>query len=502
MRLRDRIRPRMDQPGKNQRRAIIDIGSNTVRLVIYAGPPRAPSVVFNEKVTAKLGKGLAETGLLSDKAAITALAALARYAALLEAQGITQIETVATAAARDAGNGPEFLAKVAALGLSPRLLSGQEEAVTSAWGVLAAFPGAEGIVADLGGGSLELTDIAGDTCEHGVSFPWGSLRLRGLRAAGPQKFARHVKRELKAVGWAGRKGLPLFLVGGSCRALAQYAKHVLAWPIEDPHAFELEPSRALALFRPLEQGQLDAAIPGVSSTRLAALPDAAALVVNLVRELKPSKLVFSSWGLREGLLYRQLSSEARAEDVLLAGITAFAEDLGTSTATAAMIADWTALTAPAADPAREPLRLAATALALASLRLEPNLRPQHSVDWALRKRWIGLDAEGRAMLAATLLANSGKLTVPEGVARIASLGALREAVAWGLAVRLARKLSGCSPRPLAASALSRSGSKLVLTVQAPFQVLVTDTIEKDLRQLAAWLGLEPEIALPSAIPSR
>lgn len=499
MRLRARIRPEMDQPGTNQRRAIIDIGSNTVRLVIYAGPLRAPTVVFNEKVTAKLGKAVAETGLLSDKAAGAALAALARYAALLDAQGITQVETVATAAARDAGNGPEFLAKVAALGLSPRLLSGQEEAVTSAWGVLAAFPGAHGIVGDLGGGSLELTDISGDMCEHGVSFPWGSLRLRALRSAGPQKFARHVKRELKAAGWAGRKGLPLFLVGGSCRALAQYAKHVLAWPIEDPHGFELEPSRALTLFRPLEQGQLDAAIPGVSSTRLAALPDAAALVVNLVRELKPSKLVFSSWGLREGLLYRQLSSESRASNVLMAGVDAFAKDLGTSTTTTGMIADWTALAAPA-HPAREPLRLAATALALASLRLEPNLRAQHSVDWALRKRWIGLDAEGRAMLAATLLANSGKLTVPEGVARIASLGALREAVAWGLAVRLARKFSGCSPRPLAASALSRSGGNLVLTVEAPFQALVTDPIEKDLRQLAAWLALEPEIACSPPSP--
>ena len=489
-RLQNRIRADMDQ-----RRAIIDIGSNTVRLVIYSGSPRAPTVVFNEKVTAKLGKAVAETGLLAERASAAALAALARYAALLEVQGITQVETVATAAARDAANGPEFLARITALGLSPRLLSGQEEAVTSAWGVLAAFPGAHGIVADLGGGSLELTDIAGDHCEHGVSFPWGSLRLRGLRAPGPQKFARHIKRELKAVGWAGRKGLPLYLVGGSCRALAQYAKHVLAWPIEDPHGFELAPGRALALFRPLEQGQFDTAIPGVSATRLAALPDAAALIVNLVRELKPSKLVFSSWGLREGLLYRRLSPRGRAENVLLAGVTAFAEDLGTSAATAAGIAGWTADAAPASEANREPLRVAATALALASLRLEPNLRPHHTVDWALRKRWIGIDAEGRAMLAAALLANAGKLTVPEGVARIASLGALGEAVGWGLAARLARKFSGCSPQPLKGSTLTRNGTKLTLSVRTPFQALLTENIEKDLRQLAAWLGLEAEIGL-------
>jgi exopolyphosphatase/guanosine-5'-triphosphate,3'-diphosphate pyrophosphatase len=477
----------------DQRRAIIDIGSNTVRLVIYAGPPRAPTVQFNEKVTARLGKGVGETGLLSDKAMAAALAALARYATILKVSGIARIETVATAAARDAANGPQFLAKVTALGLAPRLLSGQEEAVTSARGVLAAFPGAHGVVADLGGGSLELTDIEGDHCEHGVSLPWGSLRLRALRAAGPAKFARHIKQELKALGWAGRKGQPLFLVGGSCRALAQYAKHVLAWPIDDPHGFELNPGRALELFRPLEQGQLEGSIPGISSSRVAALPDAAALIVNLVRELKPSKLVFSSWGLREGLLYEKLSPAERAQDVMVAGVAAFAADLGTPLKTAETIAGWTSAASPATDPARKPLRLAATLLSLASLRVEPNLRAEHAVDWALRKRWIGLDAEGRAMLAAALLANAGRSAIPEGVARIASLGPLREATAWGLAVRLARKFSGCSPQVLAGSALTRVGNKLVLAVRPPFVALVTETIEKDLRQLAAWLGLEPEV---------
>lgn len=474
----------------DQRRAIIDIGSNTVRLVVYAGSARAPTVVFNEKVTARLGKGVAENGLLADKGMAQALAALGRYAALLKAQKVARVETVATAAARDASNGPEFLAQVTALGLQPRLLSGQEEAETSAWGVLSAFPGAHGIVADLGGGSLELTDIEGDHCEHGVSFPWGSLRLKALRAAGPQKFARHIRDELKAVGWAGRKGLPLFLVGGSCRALAQYAKHVLDWPIDDPHGFELEPERAVSLFRPLETGEPDSAIPGISSSRLAALPDAAALIVNLVKALKPSKVVFSSWGLREGLLYQRLTPEERAQDVLLASIGAFAEELGSPLAHAAMIAEWTR---GIAGPDRESLRLAATHLALASLGLEPNLRAQHVTDWALRKRWIGLDAEGRAMLAAALLANAGRLPPPSALARIASPGAIHDAAAWGLATRLARKFSGCTAEPLARSELRIDDGRLVLAAAAPFQALITETIEKDLRQLAAWLKLDPAI---------
>ena len=122
--------------------AIIDIGSNTVRLVIYGGPARAPAVLYNEKVTARLGKGVAEDGKLSEKAMGTVLAALGRFEALLRLRGVKKVQTVATAAARDASNGPAFLARVAALGLNPRLLSGEEEAVTSARGVLAAFPGA------------------------------------------------------------------------------------------------------------------------------------------------------------------------------------------------------------------------------------------------------------------------------------------------------------------------------------------------------------------------
>lgn len=476
----------------DQRRAIIDIGSNTVRLVIYAGPPRAPRAVFNEKVTAKLGKGLAETGLLGDKAMAAALAALARYKTLLDLSGVTQIETVATAAARDAANGAQFLAEVTALDLSPRLLSGEEEAETSAQGVLAAFPGAHGIVADLGGGSLELTDIADDCCAHGVSLPWGSLRIRALRAAGPDKFARHVRQELKAVGWSSRKGEPLFLVGGSCRALAHYAKHVLDWPIDDPHGFELAAERAVSLFRPLEQGPPDGPIPGISSSRFAALPDAAALIVNLVKSLKPAKLVFSSWGLREGLLYQQLGASERARDVLLASVGDFAEELGVPVGRAEPIAAWTA---EVAKPGWDSLRLAATHLALASLKLEPNLRAEHSADWALRKRWIGLDAQGRAMLAAALLANAGHLPPPSALARIASPDVLHEAAAWGLAVRLARKLGGGARLPLEDSRLTKAGNKLVLNVPSRFRALVTEPVEKDLRALATWLGLERAIVL-------
>ena len=476
-------------------RAIIDIGSNTVRLVIFGGPRRAPTVLFNEKVSAKLGRGLAETGMLSDKAMKAALAALARYRALLRLKGIDDVDTVATAAARDAGNGPEFLGKVRALGLEPRLLSGEQEALAAAHGVMAAFPGASGVVADLGGGSLELTDIAEDRAEHGISLPLGTLRLAALRTSGPARFSRQVHNTLAAAQLTNANGRPLYLVGGSCRALARHAMQRLDWPLDDPHAFDLPAPVALSLFRSAAQAKFSGAVAGISASRLAALPDAAALIGALVRELEPSRVVFSGWGLREGLLYQTLEPDARLQDPLIAGVADWAATMGVSAQVAAMVAGWTVRAHLAASGTREPLRLAATFLALASEPVEPNLRAELAVDWALRKRWVGIDAEGRAMLAMAALANTGRREAPPGLARLAPETALREAATWGLAVRLCRKLTGGSAEALSHSTLDIEGERLVLSLSAPLHALYTETIGKDLKVLAEWLGMESAVVL-------
>lgn len=460
-----------------------------MRLVLFGGSPRAPVVLHNEKVTAKLGRALADTGAIPDKAMNAALASLARYAAVLRLHGVARVETVATAAAREASNGPEFLARVAELGLEPRLLSGEEEALAAAYGVIAAFPGAAGVVADLGGGSLELTDIAGGAAEHGISLPLGTLHLAGLRSAGPAKFARKVNRHLKAARLTNTPGQPLYLVGGSSRSLARHAMQRLAWPLDDTHGLTLDAPVALRLFRSAAQGNFARATQGISQSRLAAMPDAAALLAAVIRQLKPSQVVFSGWGLREGLLYAGLSDEARLQDPLIAGVGAWAERHGTSLAAATMVAGWTVRAAPAGDEASERLRLAATLLALATWHVEPNLRCDLALDWALRKRWIGVDSAGRAQLAMAALASTGRTDVPENLMRLASAEFLRDAAAWGLATRLCRKLTTVAAPALAASTLTRSDERLTLTVREPYHALVTDTVEKELKALAGWLGL-------------
>lgn len=491
---------RMAGTAMAERHAIIDIGSNSVRVVVYDGPARAPSVLLNEKVTARLGRGVGETGELSDKAMRSALAALARYATLLRMMDIRDVETVATAAVRDASNGGLFLEKVRALGLDPRLLSGEEEAIASAHGVMAAFPGAKGVVADLGGGSLELTELDGQTARHGVTMPFGTLRLEALRATGAQKFNARVHKALRAVDWPDGSGLPLYLVGGSWRALARYVMAQLDWPLDDPHGWELDTETAIKLCRGIVTGKLRTDVPRLSPARLATLPDAAALLAVLAREIKPASLIFSSWGLREGLLYRRLSPGVRAQDPMLAGVSAFAETLDVSPAAGTMVAGWTAEVCAASESgpkkfSGERLRLAATMLALAAQRVEPNLRMEQAMDWALRKRWIGIDDRERAILAMAAMANTGRTAIPDEYLRLASLADLRDAVTWGLATRLCRKFSGCIAQTLSGSALARKSGRLVLSMQQPLQPLYTEAVEKDLRLLANWLDAEPVVEL-------
>ncbi len=186
------------------RSAIIDIGSNSVRLVVYQGPARVPAPIFNEKVMAGLGRSLSETGTIDPAAFELARTALARFAWLVGEMQVADVRTVATAAVRDASNGADLIAAAEALGLNVEVLSGEEEANAAGLGVLSAIPDADGIVGDLGGGSLELVRIVAGTVTDRISFPLGVLRLGAIRAKGKGALDRRVERMLIDAGWVGR----------------------------------------------------------------------------------------------------------------------------------------------------------------------------------------------------------------------------------------------------------------------------------------------------------
>lgn len=482
--------------GSAGERAIIDIGSNTVRLVVYGGTMRAPTVLLNEKVTAKLGREIAATGRLSDEAMALALRGLRRFVLLLADLGITDIETVATAAVRDASNGPQFAEELRSLGLNPRVISGEEEALLSAHGVIGAFPDARGIVADLGGGSLELVRVAGGATEGASSLPLGTLRLPEYRGKGRAEMKKSLDKGLRKAGWDLSARPPhengaLYLVGGTWRAMAVFGMAARGWPLSDPHGFSIDAAGALELAGVLAGAESDAlrTRERISAMRAEKLPDAAVLLQALLARLAPEKVVFSSWGLREGLLYDRLPDHSKAQDPLLAGVAVFATQRGTQPTLAARMAAWTLDAAPAREHGSERLRLAATMLALAAMQIEPNIRLPQAINWALHKRWIGIDGQGRAMLAAAIAANGNQLALPAEVRALASPEALEEAVRWGLALRLARRLGGQSPRSLEVSCLKVEGGQLVLELAASHAALFGAPTEKDMKLLSQRLGL-------------
>lgn len=474
--------------------AVIDIGSNTVRLVIFGGDPRVPAVVLNEKVQARLGKGLATGGKLSGKSMATALKALQRFTLILQARAISQVHTVATAAVRDAANGGEFLAQVRALGLNPRLLSGEEEALTSALGIAGAFPEARGVVADLGGGSLELVHIAGWTCEHGSSLPLGTLRLPGLRSAAPQKFRREIEQVIAATGSRCQPGEALYLVGGSFRALARYYLHTTHSPLDDPHGFEMQADKARALCRSLQRSAPRQAVPGVSTARLNVLQDTAALLEPLIVATKAERLIFSGWGLREGVVLEGLPTSERQRDPFVCSALGFSGMLGVTGLLPQQTAQWLNPALPDEFIRQERIG-AVAALGLALRTIEPNLRSATAMNWALHKRWIGLDGAGRAMLAACLLASVNR-SVPDELRKLAKPSQIHAAITWGIAMRLCWRLIGFAPALLSAIKLRNENKALDLWVSESARALLCDSVERDLNQLSRHLGVIPAIRCP------
>ncbi len=479
-------------------RAIIDIGSNTVRLVIYSGTMRAPTIMLNEKVTARLGRDISKDGTLAKEAIVLAMRELRRFALLLDDLGVREVETVATAAVREASNGPQFIAALREIGLSPRVLTGEEEAVLSARGVAGAFPGAAGIVADLGGGSLELVDLDEGEASNPVSLPLGALRLPDYRLKDDKNNAQMRKNlEAAIVTGAGEReiGGTLYLVGGTWRAMAVFAMQNDRHPLSDPHGFTISAVRAKEMARALfdETPETLKSRKRISSMRADKLPDAAVLLQAMLAVLNPARIVFSSWGLREGLIFTALPPPQQAQDPLLAGAAHFASQRGVPPMMAARIASWTLDAAPGRNHGSERLRLAATMLALASMRIEPNIRLPQAIEWALAKRWIALRSDQRAMLAAAISANGNDLELPERVRSLASEEALDEAINWGLSVRLARRLGAGSRRSLDSSRLVVDGDALVLRLATSHASLHGGPVDKDMRLLAARLGLTPRV---------
>ncbi len=476
------------------RSAIIDIGSNSVRLVVYDGPQRIPFILFNEKVMAGLGASLSKTGAIEAGAMKRTLAALARYKHLCGEMGVAKLRCVATAAVRDASNGPELLRRAAAVGLEVELLSGAQEGAASGYGVLSAIPEANGIVGDLGGGSLELVRIRDGEVHEITSLPLGVLRLPEVRAKGRGALDRHVAKLLKKAGWDGvEPGLPFYLVGGSWRSLARLDMHLNHFALPVIHHYEMPAARAAHLVRVTSQMHRETlkAVPAITGSRIPTLPGAAALLSVMVRQLQSSRLIVSAYGLREGLLFEALPRDVRQEDPLLAAVEAEGEAQGRFAGHGDVIENWIAPLFLEDGAKWRRIRRAACLLADVGWRANPDFRSERGVEIALHGNWVGIDVEGRAMLAQALHSNfGGGLQVPEELTRLAGAEALRRAALWGMAIRLGQRLSGGVEGPLQGGRLDADGATLTLVLAEPHANLYGEAVERRLRNLAQALGLK------------
>ncbi len=482
---------------------IVDIGSNSVRLVIYEGAKRNPVPIFNEKVLAGLGGQLSETGKLDPQGRERAVEALKRFSALLTHLEVRQVEMVATAAVRDAKDGPDFRKQVEeTIGYPVRLLSGPDEAKFAALGVLSGIPEADGIVGDLGGGSLELVDVKGGAMNQGATLPLGPLRLLGNEKKSQKEIIQHVDRTLGDVDWlGGGKGRSLYAVGGVWRNLARIHMAQEEYPIRVLHHYRIPAAEAAELATLIERlgPKTLAKIPDVSSRRVGALPMGALVMERLIKATGVSDVVISAYGLREGLLFDSLSDREQVRDPLIAGAEDLARRLVRFPEHKRELADWTApLFAQNAlneTDDQKRLRLAACILADIGWYVHPDYRSSHAFEQILLAPLSGLTHADRLHLARVGYHRH------EGASEPASLNGLQDLLAedeheharvLGLALRLAFTLCAASVGVLPRTALVVGDDTLRLDIQASHRAFLGEVVEKRLGALAKAMNLKSE----------
>ena len=466
--------------------AIIDVGSNSVRLVVYSGDQRVPFQIFNEKVLAGLGASLAETGAIGSSEAEKALRALRRFKLLVDHIGPQRTHLLATAAVRDASNGPQFVRLVKALGLPCRILGPEEEAGLAGLGVLSAIPWARGVVGDLGGGSLELAEVADGKTRKALSLPFGVLRV-GNDPAGVSKAIR------KAVASAGfERGESFYLVGGSWRALARIDMIATDYPLPILQQYQLVPKRVSEL-RELLRDDRSAWAGAIAPARLASSPVAAMILEAIVDQLEPSRIVVSTYGIREGLLYSALPARQRKLDPLVCAARELSRAEGPTESHGDSLDLWMA-SAFDDPPELARLRTAVCLLADVAWRANPIFRAERAVEQALHGNWVGVDAAGRVLMAQALsCAFDNDDLADTKLLQLCRDRDVHRARAWGLAIRTGQRLSGGVASVLRGTRLQVAEGRLELRVPAGEADVVNDGVLKRLKRLAAAMELRPVV---------
>ena len=468
-----------------------------MRLVVFDGAHRNPLPIFNEKAVLRLGRGLESTGRLNEEGVTQALVVMTRYQAVARAMGADPFEVLATAAVRDAQNGPAFVdaLRVRLPGVAMRILSGEEEAALSADGLLCGIPRADGILADLGGGSLELARLDRGGFAGARTLSLGVLRLTE-RAGGDLVRARAIaEADLATVPWlAEGAGRDLYIVGGAWRALARIHMAQIGYPLNILHHYSIrrEEARDLtAMIAGIGRRGLER-LPGVARRRIDDLPIAAVVLRRVLRVTGARRVVFSANGLREGWLSRHMSEAERAEDPLIAAAREHARMLARDPGLPPALIDWTDQLFASEDREMCRLRHAACWLSDTGSLDHPEYRAEQAFARVLRQPGIGLDHHARAFLALAIAARyEAEPDAPflSSARLLLDVASATRAEALGAALRLAYSLSAGTPDLLAGTRISVQASRLVLRLFGG-GAYAGDSVLRRMDGLAQALGLE------------
>lgn len=489
------------RPAPAAKVGVIDIGSNSVRLVAFDLRQGLPLPLFNEKAICRLGEGLAKSGRLAPERVRQALESLARFGALGQALGLERLFLLATAAVRQASNGEAFVGEVERLlGDRVQVLDGEEEARFAALGVLSGLPDADGVAGDLGGGSLELTALERGRLGAGVSLPLGPLPL--MEQGGIEAARAEVDRRLAEVPWlAALQDRTLFAVGGAWRALARVQMVRTGYPLHVIHGYTIGRVEAEALAAEVAAAAPAALarMPEVARHRAETLPYAALVLARILAVAAPRSVGFSAHGLREGYVHHWCrSGTAALEDPLRAATEAMARESDVSAQLAHLLASWTSPLFPKEAPEERRLRLAACHLSNIAWHQHSDYRAVEALETILRAPALPLRHAERVFLAiAALHRYGGDKRLPQAVAVQTLLPppAAQRARVLGLALRLAYRISAGTAELLGQATLEVSGKKLRL--KAPPVLSAGDAVRRDVASVAAAAGLKPAQEMPS-----
>jgi exopolyphosphatase / guanosine-5'-triphosphate,3'-diphosphate pyrophosphatase len=487
------------EPPKYKPVAVVDIGSNSVRLIVYDGLRRSPSPIFNEKVLC----GLGISNLLDESAVARALLALRRFRTLINQIGVDDTFTVATAAVREADNGKDFVREAEkALGSRIDILSGKEEARFAALGVIASIPGADGFVGDLGGGSLELIDIKDGKLNDGITLPLGPLRLIDLSNGSVQrarKLVDEIFQETKLLKKA--EGRSFYAVGGTWRNIARLHMGHTDYPLHVLHQYVMQRQQAVSISESVAKLSSSALqnVKDVSRSRINTLPYGAMVLERLLHHAHPKEVVSSVFGVREGLLYAKLSSKKKMMDPLISSCWDFARRYARSPAHELELCDWTDQVfggkGLSETESEKRLRYAACLLADIGWRAHPDYRADRSLGMISQAAFVGVDHPGRTFLAMTIFYRYEGETPDEDLVKLITEKDQQRARLLSLLFRLAYILSAAMPGMLPKIGLAIRGKSLRLSFPTKLADLNGERVEKRLAHLAAEMGLVPSLVM-------